>query len=114
MPITCDQSEMANLLLLLLPYTVAAQHMSGISVSAMKMTNWSVSRAVQLRLSIVHPIMAILYLKIFPALVRKVIDFILGKPLASNPYKSYATYYLQYVPALVVSSLDFVASPKED
>jgi hypothetical protein len=36
--------------------------------------------------------MALLYLKIFPALGRKVIDFISGKPLASNPYKSYATY----------------------
>src|SRR6266851_8427000 len=86
MLITCDQSEMASSLLLLRQFIADAQHMSGISESAMKMISSSASRAALSLLLIARRIMAIRYLEIYPVLVRKVIFW---KLLASNPYKSY-------------------------
>src|SRR6266567_9358957 len=73
MLITCGQSEIAISLPLLRQFIADAQHMSGIYESAMKMINSSASRAALSLLWIAHRIMAIHYLEIYPALVRKVI-----------------------------------------
>src|SRR6266702_7829873 len=71
MLITCGQSEMGISLPLLRQFIADAQHMSGIYESAMKMINSSASRAALSLLWIAHRIMAIHYLEIYPALVRK-------------------------------------------